>query len=162
MNRTYRSLLLVLFGSVSLCGQSAEEQLGVNVPVILVGADKDTWTEADRLPYPLPHSNMPWSASSPEVIVVPARMEDYPGRELFPDVDVDLAAEIISLHELGHLVADEALAKLENARPRISKAAQGLGGPTTLARVTAAACREQAKAGPQSMMTFTIWQMGEI
>jgi len=82
-----------------------EEQLGIQVPAVLIVADKDSWAKADRHQYPQPHCYFPFSASSPGAIVLPARMEDFPGGLMFPEVDMELATEMASLHEAGHLIA---------------------------------------------------------
>jgi hypothetical protein len=76
-----------------------ETQLGIAVPVTLAVLDKPDWGQATPVPYPMPNSK-------PGLVTLPSRMEDFPGFAEMK-VDADVLAQVISIHELGHLVADK-------------------------------------------------------
>jgi hypothetical protein len=80
------------------------EQLKMKVHIVLAVVDKDTWEKAEAEPggtrYPMPHNH--WRTSGEiAFVVLPARMEDFPGSALVSK-DPDLLAEAISFHEAGH------------------------------------------------------------
>jgi hypothetical protein len=87
------------------------KQLKVSVPITLAVADRDTWEKVQpadprSVPYFMPYSI--WRNSPADdihaLVVLPARMEDFPGFEVM-GVKPDLLAEAISFHEAGHIFA---------------------------------------------------------
>jgi hypothetical protein len=74
-----------------------EAQLGIGVQVTLAVLDRRDWARASSVPYPMPNSK-------PGLVTLPARMEDFPGFTTMGQ-DADILAEVISFHEMGHLIA---------------------------------------------------------
>lgn len=77
-----------------------EAQLGIRVPVTLAVLDQRDWSRASSVPYPMPNSKG-------GLVTLPARMEDFPGFAAMGQ-DADILTEVISFHEMGHLIAAEA------------------------------------------------------
>jgi hypothetical protein len=76
-----------------------EAQLAIRVPVTLAVLDQRDWMRASSVPYPMPNSK-------PGLVTLPARMEDFPSFTVMGQ-GPDLLAEVISFHEMGHLIAAE-------------------------------------------------------
>ena len=80
-------------------------------PVNLAVADRDTWEKLQPAgprnpPYFMPNSQARKSLAGniEGVVILPARIEDFPGFGLMK-VAPDLLAEAISFHEAGHIFA---------------------------------------------------------
>jgi len=95
------------------CGrrQMVRRAVELSVPITLAVADRETWEKVQppdprNPPYFVPNSQgrKSKSGSIEGLVVLPARIEDFPSFELMKAAP-DLLAEAISFHEAGHIVA---------------------------------------------------------
>lgn len=99
---------LTFAGVISKAESHFARELGWKLPFRMLVLGRADWERITPVPYPAPHV---WNGK--RLILMPESLRDYPGFEAWGFDDVQLNA-ILTVHEVGHALADENGLKWDN------------------------------------------------
>ena len=99
---------MIFAGVISKAEAHFARELGWKLPFRMLVLGRADWEKITPVPYPAPHV---WNGK--RLILMPESLRDYPGFETWGFDDVQLNA-ILTVHEVGHALADENGLKWDN------------------------------------------------